>query len=167
MNRMKRIIIAITFFGICGWSTLASPTQMQEMSFVHVLKVIDGDSFLALLKGEQVEIRFWGIDCPEWNQPFAHNAKKITRQMLEGNDVQIWVKDRDRYGRLVAMVFLNNTNVNEELVRSGSAWVYSRYCNEQLCNRWNEYQHQAAKAKRGLWSQPNVVPPWQWRQRPN
>ena len=53
--------------------------------------------------------------------------------------------------------------LNEELVRAGYAWVYERYCHIRDCNVWQKLERRAIRAEKGLWSQSDPVPPWDWR----
>ena len=54
-------------------------------------------------------------------------------------DVKSWVSEKmlieaqtkDRYGRTVGVVFLDNQNVNNELVRQSMAWVYKKYIDNE------------------------------------
>ena len=43
----------------------------------------------------------------------------------------------DRYGRTVAFVTVGDTVVNEELIPQGLAWVFIRYCDRAIYERWN------------------------------
>jgi endonuclease YncB( thermonuclease family) len=69
----------------------------------------------------------------------------------------------DRYGRTVAFVTVGGTVVNEELIRQGLARVFTRYCDRAICERWERLETEARDARRGLWSMPNAIPPWEFR----
>ncbi len=69
----------------------------------------------------------------------------------------------DRYGRTVALVTVETTLVNQELVRQGLAWVYARYCKRPVCREWERLEAEAREARRGLWADPRPVPPWEFR----
>jgi micrococcal nuclease len=58
---------------------------------------------------------------------------------------------------------VGDTLVNEELIRQGLAWVYNRYCKRPVCQGWKALEEEARKARRGLWSMPNPVAPWEFR----
>lgn len=128
-----------------------------------VKKVIDGDSLILQQGKRNYEIRLWGIDCPEYGQPYGASARKMSRALLLSKNALVRVKNRDSYGRYVGVVYLGNFNVNEELVRQGVAWVYNHYCREPICNDWNSLQEQARLEKRGLWNEKKQVAPWKWR----
>jgi hypothetical protein len=54
--------------------------------------------------------------------------------------------------------------LEEELVRSGFGWVFTRYGVESFCEQWRRLEEQARKSRLGLWSGPNPMPPWEYRQ---
>ncbi|MCE3954211.1 thermonuclease family protein, partial [Escherichia coli] len=49
---------------------------------------------------------------------------------------------------------------NRFMVQSGAAWVYEHYNTD---NDLATLQQEARSQKRGLWADPNPVPPWEWR----
>ena len=74
------------------------------------------------------------------------------------------VMDVDRYGRTVGEVILPDGRVlNHELVRAGLAWWYRRYAPDD--KTLEQLERGARGANRGLWADPNPVPPWEWRRR--
>jgi Staphylococcal nuclease homologue len=57
-------------------------------------------------------------------------------------------------------------DVGEEMVRQGLAWVYERYITEasaEIQDSYRKAQEEAKAGKRGLWSDPNAIPPWIFR----
>ena len=52
-------------------------------------------------------------------------------------------------------------SMNRELVRQGMAWWFARYAPADA--ELARLESEAKAARRGLWSQPNPVPPWSWR----
>jgi endonuclease YncB( thermonuclease family) len=130
-----------------------------------VISIADGDTITVLRDKEQVRIRLYGIDCPEGGQAFGKKAKQFTSSMVFGKVVEVESVDIDRYGRTVALVTVFQRLVNEELVNAGFAWIYTRYCDRPICERWKVLEYEAREAKRGLWSEPNPVPPWEYRKK--
>ena len=51
--------------------------------------------------------------------------------------------------------------MNHELVKAGFAWWYQKYAPDD--ETLKQLEHEAREAKRGLWGDPNPIPPWQWR----
>lgn len=124
---------------------------------VRVSRVIDGDT-VELASGERV--RLIGIDTPESVDPrkpvqcFAKEAATYTRSLLEGKAVRLVadVEDRDKYGRLLRYVHLNDeTFVNLALVRDGYARVYTYPPNVAHAKEFVGAEREAREAQRGLW----------------
>ena len=128
-----------------------------------VIGVADGDTITVLRDKQPYKIRLYGIDCPEKRQPFGKRAKQFTSELVFGKIVEIEPVATDRYGRTVAFVRIENTSVNEELIKEGLAWVYARYCKLPLCIEWQRLELAAQTQKRGLWGDSNHIPPWEFR----
>ena len=130
----------------------------------HVKKVIDGDSLLFRSEGGKTsELRLYGIDTPEWDQPYAKLSKNFLNDMIRGEKVEIEIYDIDRYGRKVAMVTYGTVNVNQSLIERGYAWVYPRYCKKRICNKWKKLEKKAQYSRKGLWQEENPMSPWKWK----
>ena len=103
-----------------------------------------------------------GIDCPEKRQAFGNRAKQFAPALVFGKTVTVSVLDVDRYGRTVGEVILPDGRVlNHELVRAGLAWWYRKYAPDD--DTLKQLEAEARQAKRGLWVEPNPMPPWAWR----
>ena len=111
--------------------------------------------------GRPVTLRLADIDCPELAQAFGPEARDETARLVEGREVTVQVMTRDRYGRRVAVVLLpDGRSVNRRLVESGLAWRFDRYCEDP---EMEKLQAEAREARRGLWSDAQPVPPWEFR----
>jgi endonuclease YncB( thermonuclease family) len=139
----------------------------QALAYLaHAKTVRDGDSIAAYGPEDAlVNLRLYGIDAPEYKQPYGLQAKKRLSKLLGKREFQVEPQDTDRYGRTVALLRLpDGTLVNEVLVAEGAAWVYDQYCREaDLCQRLRELQDKARVERRGLWAEDNPTPPWNWR----
>lgn len=130
----------------------------------RVVGAADGDTVTVLRDGRGVKIRLWGVDTPEKSQDFGGAAKRFTLRTAAGKTARVEPLDVDRYGRIVALVEVDGTLLNEALVRAGYAWVYRDYCDRKAtCDRWLALEEKARAVGRGLWAQPDPVPPWQFR----
>ncbi|RAX28924.1 UNVERIFIED_CONTAM: hypothetical protein DQE83_29115, partial [Escherichia coli] len=63
--------------------------EIQQQYSARVVKIIDGDSFQVSHHGKHVNIRLYGIDAPEWRQPFSRSAKKYLQSILQGEVVDV------------------------------------------------------------------------------
>ncbi len=129
-----------------------------------VVGVADGDTITVLHSGKGERIRLHGIDCPEKRQAFGNRAKQFASALVFGKTVTVSVLDVDHYGRTVGEVILPDGRVlNHELVKGGLAWWYRRYAPDD--GTLAQLEADAKAAKRGLWADPDPVPPWEWRRR--
>ena len=148
---------------LIGLVTLMSTGFAVGESFTgKVVNVTDGDTVVVLRVGNiQEKIRLAEIDCPEKSQAFGQRAKQFTLDQAAQKNVTVEVRDHDRYGRTVGEVYLpDGKSLNRELVRNGYAWWYRRYSKDESLG---ELEAQARTARRGLWSDPAAVAPWDWR----
>jgi len=91
-----------------------------------VTKVIDGDSIQVNISGREYEIRYIGINAPDYDwdeQEKAEAATTANTRLVLGKEVVMFrdVSDTDKYGRLLRYVFLNEIFVNDYLVENGFA----------------------------------------------
>jgi len=136
----------------------------------HTITVLDANR-------QQHKIRLGGIDAPEKAQPFGQRSKENLSRLVFNKEVQVdWTK-RDRYQRIVGKVWVQPSDcptcpmtldAGHAQITVGLAWWYRKYANEQPSQDRGQYEfsEQEAKARRvGLWSEPDPVPPWEWRRR--
>jgi endonuclease YncB( thermonuclease family) len=129
-----------------------------------VTRVIDGDTLDVLLDSGRIRVRLQGVDAPELRQPRGREAARWLQQRLRDQNVLLEPVSQDRYERMVAVVFLEDVNVNRELVRQGQAWAYRQYLRRKdriLC----DLEAAARKQRLGLWALPAAqrAAPWEYR----
>ena len=139
---------------------LTAPLIWCETFSGRCVGVHDGDTISVMKAGKAVKIRLEGIDCPELGQDFGTRAKQFTSALVFGKDVQVKEYNLDRYGRMVARIYVEGKDVCLELVKAGLAWHYKHYSSDPVLA---EAEVEARRAKRGLWSMPNPLPPWEYR----
>lgn len=112
--------------------------------------VIDGDT-IVLSNGERV--RYLGINAPEKGQPSSTEATRANERLVAGKKVKLEfdVQTRDRYGRLLAYVWVGDTMINEEIVREGWAVSETIQPNVKYQDQILQAQKEARNACRGLW----------------
>ena len=74
--------------------------------------------------------------------------------------VEVVVDGQDKYGRTLGTVYINDMNVNEELVRNGLAWYYRYFVDD---HRLDSLEQLARSEKLNIWSKPNPTPPFEYR----
>lgn len=135
---------------------LAIPAPQPELLPKEgaVTRIIDGDT-MELVGGKVV--RFVGANAPEVNEPFHDQALEFTKKLLLNQKVTLVYEkgyEQDKFGRLLAYVFVGGKNMSIELVKAGLAKVsiYEKrrplIYQDQLLNA----QSGAQKNKFGVWS---------------
>lgn len=129
-----------------------------------VVGVVDGDTADVKLASGMIRIRLHAIDAPETGQPYGQNAKQALSALVFGKSVQVEPYEQDRYDRLVARLWVDELDVNAEMVKRGMAWTYRRYADDPS---YCAFEKGARELQRGLWSLPagQRPAPWEWRQR--
>ena len=141
-----------------SWDELGRDDTPQSASAV-VTRVVDGDTVEVQLDGETEDVRYIGVDTPETVKPgapvdcFGPQASDFNHRLVERRRVRLvfGVERRDRYGRLLAYVYLGNRFVNAELLRRGLAETLTIPPNDRFAARFERLEIAAARAGRGLW----------------
>lgn len=126
----------------------------QQEAGCTVARIVDGDTFQCR---DGRKIRLIGIDSPERRQrPFGASARQGLLGMIPPGAVVRLQRDvtlTDRYGRLLAYVWVGSTLVNEAMVRDGWAVLYTVPPNVRYADRLSRAQQEARARGAGLWSQ--------------
>lgn len=140
-----------------------------------VIRVFDGDSFLATDGVIEFQIRIVGIDAPEGSnpkkdrptQPFADAARDFLSARILNRTVRIQEYGTDQYRRQLAEVFAENENVGLSLVENGLAEAYRGKPAEGVNIRvYRDAERAARRNGKGVWSQgKSYVSPREWRKR--
>ena len=118
---------------------------------VLVTRVIDGDT-IEIQGGDRV--RYIGIDTPERGDPYYLEATAKNEELVEGRRVRLEkdTSEKDRYGRLLRYIFVDDLFVNAEMVRLGYARAYSYPPDTQYAELFSRLESEAKQAGRGLWA---------------
>ncbi len=124
-----------------------------------VVRVVDGDTIQVQMGARLEKVRYIGVNTPEVHhprkgeEPGGREAAEVNRGLVGGRHVRLEldVQERDRYGRLLAYVWVGDTMVNAELVRLGYAQVMTIPPNVRYQQMFLKLQREARQAGRGLW----------------
>jgi endonuclease YncB( thermonuclease family) len=132
-----------------------------------VINVADGDT-LTVLDAQQTQhiIRLQGIDAPEKAQAFGQKSKQSLHQLVHSQQVNIEFQKKDKYGRTVGKVLLNDNDIGLEQIKLGMAWHFHQYESEQTKADRATYAQAELSARSqslGLWKDKSATPPWEFR----
>ena len=154
---------------------LSVPSHSQDR-FYRVKRVVDGDTLL-LTNGDRV--RLIGVDTPEVHPSkklyrdaertgrdiktiiaMGKKASAFTKSLVNKNEVRLeydqanaQIGHRDKYGRVLAYVYLNDgTLVNAEIIKQGYGFAYTRFPFKHM-EEFRRYEREARENKRGLWEE--------------
>jgi micrococcal nuclease len=125
----------------------------------RVVRIVDGDTIHVQLADRIEKVRYIGVNTPEVHhptrgeEPGGREASAVNRELVAGKWVRLEldVRARDRYGRMLAYVWLGEVMVNAELVRLGYAQVMTVPPNVRHQGLFIKLQREAREAGRGLW----------------
>ncbi|MDW8395264.1 MAG: thermonuclease family protein [Anaerolineae bacterium] len=127
-----------------------------------VKRVVDGDTIVVEIDGQEYRVRYIGVDAPESTtrqECYGREAARYNRTLVEGQAVRLErdVSETDRFGRLLRYVYLTNGEmVNEVLIREGFALARTFPPDVKYQERLKEAEREAKQKRRGLWrSCPN------------
>ena len=134
----------------------------------RVVRVVDGDTYDVLVGNVRYRVRLLGVDAPEPDQPFGHQAGDAVARLLE-QQRRVWLTRRgvDLYGRTLATMRLPVAKgpalaLDSLLVVHGWAWAWDP--KHKVAAR-SAQQASALEKRRGLWKcgAVGVLMPKQWR----
>ncbi len=154
-----RLVIIGGIVALACTVAVAQPKAITEFSG-RVVGVSDGDTAKVLVGKETVTVRLEGIDAPETGQAFGTRARQALSSYVFGKTVTVRKTGEDRYDRTLGFLIEGKTDVNAKMVEDGFAWHYKKYNSDPILAN---LEREARLAKRGFWSDPNPVAPWDYR----
>jgi micrococcal nuclease len=148
---------------------LAPDTQTDKTAIpaneqYAVLRIIDGDTIVVKINGKEERVRLIGLDTPETVDPrkivecFGKEASEEAKRILAENSVRLETDPsqniRDKYGRLLAYVFLNDgTNFNKMMIENGYGYEYAYDVPYKYQKEFQSAEKSAKANKKGLWKE--------------
>jgi len=120
---------------------------------VVVKKIIDGDT-IEIENGQQ--IRYIGIDTPEYGEYYFEQAKLENEKMLSSKDVYIEkdILEKDKFDRILAYVWVDkNILINNQLLEMGMAFPLFIPPNKKYQELFIKSFEKAQASDIGVWKQ--------------
>ncbi len=138
------------FFYIFLLLFLSACVQPQfEQAFVE--RVIDGDT---IFLSTQERVRLIGINAPEKNQACFEESFQMLKLLIEQKNISMLrdISEKDKYGRLLRYVFVENENINLIMVQKGFAFSFPFEPDVKFVEQFNNAELVSKKSGNGcLW----------------
>lgn len=128
------------------------------IEYGQVQRVVDGDTIVVQIDGEDVTVRYIGIDTPEPyrdGEPacFSLEASLKNEELVGGKTVRLESdqENTDRFDRLLRYVYVDEVFVNAELIKEGYAKSLKVRPNTKYANDFLQMEQTARGEKIGLW----------------
>lgn len=137
-----------------------------------VTRVVDGDTAVINVDGQERRVRLLGVDTPETVHPnkpvqfYGKEASNFTKQSLTGQ--RVWLEydknPQDRYNRHLAYIWtakpanitdatIRRDMFNARLLLGGYAKVLIIKPNTRYAKEFAELESEARSSRRGVWAQ--------------
>jgi micrococcal nuclease len=139
-----------------------------------VVRAYDGDTVLVKTRSGNYSIRLIGIDTPETHfmgqsqGPWGEKAAQKLAELLPAKArvrLEFSPSPCDQYGRGLAHLFVGKVHINKELAQEGLAANYCIFPSVEYCEEIGQLTKQAMKQRIGMFSDPNVELPYDFRRR--
>lgn len=124
-----------------------------------VVRVIDGDTFVASVHGDEKKVRLLNVDTPELgrngqaSECLAESARDYLAEVLTpGTEVELHYDEEqhDRYGRELAGVVLNDSLINVDIAREGFGVAVKYEPNDKYYYDVLSAEREAKSSARGI-----------------
>ena len=177
--QVRIFLFLFLFTGLLAF--LDIPVSQADIRSVTgtVTKISDGDTFqLTTPKQTILKIRLYGIDAPETDkinhqtgqvnilgQPYGQESSEALKNKILRKKVKVDILDIDKYRRMVGIIWLDDRNINLEMVREGFAEAFIEYLKPPYRTQFLDAERAAKSARRGVWSLPDYERPRKFRKR--
>lgn len=138
-------------------------TAQDSRTNAQLVRVVDGDTIVVNINGDEEKVRIIGINTPESVKPnspvecFGKEASIHITELLNRPGGLIIEPDptqntRDRNGRLLAHIFVGDINIGQQMIADGYAYEYTYRIPYIYESEYRTAESEARNNNRGLWS---------------
>lgn len=144
------VLAACSLPGTTSSPTLDSPPEGDSATLV---RVDDGDSFVAIVDGEEQRIRMIGINAPEQGECVADLARQRLIALLTDTELMLVadVDPTDRFDRSLRYVYVGSELINETLAAEGLVLARPFEPNTSLQDLLERAEQNARDERLGIW----------------
>lgn len=153
--KFRKIILVVCMF--------LFTSQVYAKEKVELLKCVDGDTFKVIIENDEFVVRMIAVDTPESVHPkkpveyYGKEASKYTcSKLTNAKKIELEYDPNsdklDKYGRLLAWVYVDNELLQLSLVEEGYAKVAYLYGDYLYIDKLNKAQEIASSRNLGIWN---------------
>jgi len=143
---------------------LFNPDSLESGLQAEVIRVIDGDTVIVQYDEKKLTVRLIGIDTPETVHPFkpveyyGKQASAFLTDTLSNQSVKLEFDENkiDKYGRVLAYIYLDDEMINERILEEGYGYAYTRFPFKYF-DEFVALEMEAREAGIGLWQNLKVA----------
>ncbi len=152
-------------------------SAQSSSNFVYsVVKITDGDTFVATDGNIKFRVRIAGLDAPESSQDYGKVSRAALASLIDGKPITIRPvgSGLDMYGRVLAQVLVGNNDVGADMIEQGLATYYRPKCVDYPLNK-SDYDYdprpyvdaegQAKVQKKNIWGVSGMILPCEFRKK--
>lgn len=138
--------------------------KIDNGSVVSLIKVVDGDAVVVSQEGQKpVNVRLLGVKSfdakieKDITTPYAQAAMGALARLMGNRPIRVMLHTtpKDRSGRFIATLYVDDQDIALRLVKEGLVLVYTVYPFPAM-SLYLEQQELARAARRGLWANGEV-----------
>lgn len=161
------MFIKFLYLNLIIWPLLFSGQSNIKMIWVKCIKVVDGDTIIAVYNLKKLKLRLAYIDAPEISQKSLDNIYigKLSKDYLEklvlNESLKIRLIEKDFFGRWIAEIYQDDRLINLVLVQQGMAIIYekAKFQNKNIKNQFLKNYFLAKMRGVGIWKTKGMLNP--------
>ncbi|HLZ18456.1 MAG TPA: thermonuclease family protein [Smithellaceae bacterium] len=163
------LLTASIFYGVGAQKEISkgrmAEGKIENGGIVKLVRVVDGDSLMVVQEGEKpANVRILGIKSFDAKiekdivSPYGQAAIDSLERRLDQRPIRVMLgsSPKDRYGRYVATLYVDNQDIALKLISDGLALVYTVYPFPAM-SLYLQEQELARAGRRGLWANKDVA----------
>ena len=164
MRKKYLISLVVLFILLILTNVSFAESNKNDRFQAKYIKTADGDTARFIIDGENVRVRFLGINTPEISgenkveEPFGNEAFEYTKNKLDNaKKIELEYDDvadkEDRFGRKLCYIWVDDELYEKELLEQGLAKTYMLKNNYKYADELKSAERKAKDAKIGVWSE--------------
>ena len=138
--------------------------KIESGGIVKLVRVVDGDSLIVVQEGEKpANVRILGIKSFDAKvekdiiTPYGQAAIDTLEKLMADRPIRVMLDStpKDRYGRYIATLYVDNQDLGLKLIKEGLALAYTVYPFPAM-SLYLQEQELARAGRKGLWANKDV-----------